>query len=80
MNVSTWPNARIIERESGTWELLSEDRPCATVDGVRWYWCAVRRVGGWRIYNGVMPVSPSAAEDELVPAVEAVVQRCREVW
>lgn len=45
-----------------------------------WCWCALRRIGGWRIYSGVMPVPPSADDDELVPAVEEVVRGCREVW
>jgi hypothetical protein len=45
---STWTNARRIDRPSGTWELLGDDVPCATVDGVRFYWCALRRIGAWR--------------------------------
>jgi hypothetical protein len=50
------------------------------VDGVQWYWCALRRVGHWRIYSGAMPVPPSAAEADLLPALDEVVRQCREVW
>lgn len=70
--------ARMLNRPSGTWGLLPEDRPCAMIEGVQRLWDAVRRVRGGRIYNGVIPVSPSAAEDEFVPAI--VVERCREAW
>jgi hypothetical protein len=80
LHATTWANVRLLERPSGTWELLGEDRPCATIAGVVWYWCALRRVGHWRIYSGVMPVSPAAADDELAAGLEAVVGRCREVW
>lgn len=37
---SMWDNARRIDRPSGAWELLGDDVPCATVDGVRFGWCA----------------------------------------
>lgn len=76
-----WENARTIDRPSGMWELLGKDEPCAVVDGVRYYWCALRRRGGWRIFSGVLPLPPqSTAEDELLPALNDVVSRCREMW
>ncbi len=77
----TWDNARRISRPSGEWELLGEDRPCAVVDGVSWYWCALRKIGGWRIYSGVVRVPPRSADpDELVPQLREVVRTAKAVW
>lgn len=75
-----WPDARLLKRPSGTWELIGDRSRCAHADGVDWYWCALRRVGGPpRIYNGVIRRPPlTADEGELVPELEEVVRRCRQ--
>jgi hypothetical protein len=75
-----WENARLVERPSGTWEVLGEDRPCARDEDGVWYWCALRRVDTWPIYSGVVRVPPRTADlDELMPQLEDVVRCCREM-
>ena len=72
--------ARVLERHSGAWEVLSDGRPCATVDGVKWYWCALRRIGHWRVYSGAMCVAPDASLEELAPHLFELVEQCRRIW
>lgn len=76
-----WTDARTLTRPSGTWEVIGEDRPCATDDGGAWYWVALQRVGAPRIYSGVVRVPPRLASDEeLAPQLAEVVDQCRRWW
>ena len=73
--------SRILQRKSGTWELLGSDERCAFIDGVEYYWCALRRGGGWRWYSRVVRLPPQRApEHELIPQLEEVVRTCRALW
>lgn len=65
--MSAWPS-RFIERPSGTWELLAEEKPtCVLERGPVWY-VFFRRAGRARWYSGPVEVDPvAAADDELVP-------------
>ena len=71
-----WSGARHLERGSRTWELIGDREPCAVVGGVPYYWCALRRIGGWRIYAGPIAAAPHTAElAELERELEELVRR-----
>jgi hypothetical protein len=78
--MTSWTGARILERASGTWELIGDAQPCARDHGGVWYWCALRKVGAWPVHSGVVRVPPLSAELEaLVPELDVVVRRSREL-
>jgi hypothetical protein len=71
----SWEGAQVIERPSGRWELLGEEKRAAELErGPVWH-VYFRRIGRSRIHSGAIEVTPlTAAHDELAPQLASVKQ------